>query len=378
MLRQKYYLIIFVLLIQHTYLGAASSMLLRNTAHERAATHINTNDHIRLGGLILFETIVSNFDQGGSRFDNKKIFSTFCHPRTNIFIETRANPWLKGFFSLAFSGTCGYGAQNDEGRFRKNPRPIDEAVLHFGHKTQPWYMNAGVTYLPYGQYQRHMVPATFTQLLSQSQALTAEIGYSNESISAAGYIFRGSNTKNNLSNGGLRLRYQVNTQNIGAWQIIADWIYDMPTAVNYIAYQRSGAGTEKGFDHHASGATLTLKNILGAWSYVIQYSSALKNFDVTSTTFDRPSALSITTDYQHTIQGIDAKLGLSGHQSFRARLVGPGGLPKYRLHAYWILTPWKNLWTGLHMVWDKDYSTSSGGTNQKSITGLVTASVFFA
>ena len=107
--------------------------------------------------------------------------------RANLYIDADVNSWTEVHmaFDLANNvpGATHNYQLNDERSYAagttQNVFPFpDEAYITMGNFAKsPFYGRVGREYLRFGHYERNVLPATFTQLLSQTQADVMEVGF---------------------------------------------------------------------------------------------------------------------------------------------------------------------------------------------------------
>jgi hypothetical protein len=359
-------------------------------------------DKIKLSGLLMGELIASNTDQNNSRrFYGDKTYSAFCVPRVVLYAIANVNEWTNAHvgFNLAQStgcSACGYGGKNDPFRFNKYKK-IDEAIVTFANVDQsPYFAKVGIQYLNYGQYSPNTIPATFTQLLTQTQAVGITLGYFNKEngINASVYSFsdkvkKGSTSK--IENGGAQIGYKYSEESFKT-DITLDWLSNIASAVNYIVSPSSTCcGMQSNplngsYRKKVPGLSFSAKTQIFNFDITVQATSALVKFyngDIAwNNTGAKPAAALI--DFGYNFKAFYEKLnriGVSYQRSFQALNVkGNGlgkGLPEHRVQGDYTIEAWKNIEFGTHIIWDQDYNKEVGGTGKNSLTSLITLIVKF-
>lgn len=349
-------------------------------------------ERLHFSGLIMGEIIASSLDQGEPRrFGSKGSYSTFCFPRAGLYVDADLNDWAIGHSAFNFSPTsccsaaCGFGQKNDEFRFTKFDK-VDESYVTFAKFDQsPYYARAGIQYLPFGNYNRHNIPAALPQLLTQTQAAGLTIGRIG-TISPSIYVFSSKSRlggTQKIGNGGFQLSYFA-PYNI---ELSIDWMYNIAAAVNYLvppALSTTPAtdnALSSGYRKSVSSVCLTAKQQLAAWDGTIQYTHALNKFasdDIAwRNTGAKLKAAMLDLGYNfNSFVSLPSRAGASyqwSDQAVNVRGNGNGlGLPQHRLQADYMVNILPNIETGAHLIWDKDYRASVGGTGQKSWTMLLT------
>src|SRR5690606_862379 len=131
-------------------------------------------------------------------------------------------------------------SKNDEQRFFRFGDKIDDSYITIGNPniTNLWG-RLGIQHMPYGDYERNMIPATLPQLLTQSQVGGLQVGYSlPHCFEITGFVFSGKKKHGNtekIRNGGAQIGYHLQNDNVDLhWTL--DWMYNIAGGVNYIVH----------------------------------------------------------------------------------------------------------------------------------------------
>ncbi len=394
--------IIAVLLFYNVTVANASNLSTQNSIalkRNQSIVYLDTEqfDKIKLSGLFMSELIASDHDQNKSgRFDSNKHYSTFCVPRVNLYAAANMNEWTTVHTGFNFAPTttcsaCGFGSKNDAFRFTKYEK-IDEANIMFANLDQsPYFAKIGIHYLNYGHYSPNSIPATFTQLLTQTQAAGITLGYINQEngLNASVFSFtdktkRGSTMK--ISNVGTQVGYIIDDE-LGKTEITLDWLRNIASSVNYIISSNSTCcGKElnplnKSYRKAVSGLSFSTKKQILNWDTTIQITSALTKFHKGDVNWKesgaKPAAALIDIGYRFKAFGEKQnRIGASYQRSTQAvNIKGTNlrcGLPEHRIQGDYTIEAWKNIEFGVHLILDKDYKKKSRGTGKTSLTSLVT------
>lgn len=377
-----------------------SNILKRN----QSLVYLDTErfDKIKISGLFMGEVIASTRDQNkNGRFDSNKKYSTLCVPRVVLYATTNVNEWTTahiGFNLISNTGcsACGYGSKNDPFRFNKYEK-IDEAVITFANFDQsPYFAKVGIHYLNYGYYSPNTIPATFTQLLTQTQAAGITLGYFNQEngLNASVYTFTDKVKKGStgrIGNGGAQIAYKYD-DTLGETIITLDWLNNIASSVNYIVSPSpTCCGSQlnplnKSYQKKISGISFTAKKQIFNFDTTIQVTSALAKFhkdDITwKKTGAKPAAALIDFGYNFKLfKEKPNRVGISYQRSFQAINIKGNylgrGLPEHRIQGDYSIEAWRNITLGAHIIWDKDYQTKVNGTGKTSLTSLITLIVKF-
>lgn len=330
------------------------------------------NDDIKISGLLLGEMIFSNYDQGqGGRFTKKTDYSTFCFPRANINIDGNVNDYTSAHFTFNFRDSCGFGSKNDEWTFRKFGIS-DEAYINVSDpETGNYWSTIGIQYVPYGVYKRHQIPATMTQLLTQTQVAGIVAGHDySEDINARIFLFSGKKSHGSaqqINNGGFSVKYK---------NLIFDWMYNIAGGVNYIVNRGnpSNPNTLNNFYRkRVSGASLSAKYNHKDLDFTGQLTSALSRFDQQDLQFcnkgAKPAAWILGAGYNFIYWNKAMRVGGNFQRSYESEHIRgfnqDRGLPIRRLQGDFEVELSQYLNVGLHVLEDKSYN------NLKSLTMMI-------
>lgn len=263
----------------------------------------------------------------------------------------------------------------------------DEATITIGNFAKsPLYFRAGREYIRYGHYERNVVPATMVQLMTQTHADAAELGFVDVSgFNGAVYAFRSQPRgervtpgnpaqsvaayfpKREINNFGAQIGYVWQNGPMGL-DLTADFLYDV-SAVNMINYF-IGAPMNS---YRESGIHLSAMGHYEQFDAIAQFTSTLGSYPVAVMTYNtdgaRPLAwlvgLGYTMSFMHNN---DAHIGINYQQSHEALGFN---LPRYRIQGDVRWEVWKNTEVAFYAWYDKDYSVGNtavldNGTNRVS------------
>jgi hypothetical protein len=359
---------------------------------------------LKISGLIMGETIFSDDNAGNAgRFskDKKKNYSTFCFPRASLYVDAEINPLTTAHLALNFApnkmgsscSACGFGRKNDELRMTKYGN-LDESYVTFTDSIEPkYYARAGIQYLPYGNYQRNIIPATLTQLLTQTQSAGLTIGYIHESgVNIAVYSFSGKKKQDKpttINNFGGQIQHQREDTN-STDQFSLGWTNNIANSVNYIvSTSETCCGKEKnplnsGYKKAVPAISASYKRKQSSWDFAVQFTSALTGFNSNDikwkTQGAKPSAALIDLGYNFNSFGEkQTRIGASVQASKESLNIKGNdfgsGLPKLRFQGDYTIEVQKNVEFGTHIFWDKDYAKKDKGTGKNATTLLLTMAV---
>lgn len=360
------------------------------TALTRNQTNIvgqtNWFERLSFSGLFMGEVIYSNRNQCPvTRFNSHRSYSTFCFPRANLYVDATLNEWVKAHMGFRFVGSCGFGSKNDEQRFFRFGERIDDSYITISNpaRTNAWG-RLGIQHLPYGDFERNMIPATLPQLLTQSQVGGLQFGYHlPHHFEVTGFVFSGKkkfNGTEKILNGGAQIGWHT-SDDISDLHWTLDWMYNIAGGVNYIVHM--GRDNPKnplysGYRRAVGGIHTGLKGHLCNWDGKLQYTTALQKFNDQDLLWQgqgaKPAAWLAELGYTlHVLPERPIRLNVNYQHSYQSVNVrGPNlGLPKSRIQGGVMVDVFPELQTGVQVVHDKDYATSKGGTGLSSTTALL-------
>lgn len=293
---------------------------------------------------------------------------------------------------------------------------FDEAYVTIGNFCQsPVYFRAGREYIPFGVYQRYPMVMNPTQMLTETRATAAQLGFvSPVGVYGSLYAFRGLASDDDVNfvaggevqrprvaNWGADLGYAY-CDNVNDWntKLDAGWIRNMAD-VNYIA-QNLG----NNYEDQVHGLSLSADFGFQAFDASLRYVKALGDFDRQDIAeFDknrfggvgdvenaRPSAYGaevgysfavvnnhssrVAVGYQHTKES--SSNVFPGFPGISVASVGGFGMPQERYYGSYTVNVSKWTDVGFELYHDRDYSTRHFGTGKNATAAAVQLGVKFA
>jgi hypothetical protein len=273
---------------------------------------------------------------------------------------------------------------------------VDEAYVSFHNfSSTPVYFNFGKQYVDFGTYDHHPMFASLTQLLSETRAPAATLGFvTADGFYASTYTFRGvgdtddsgANKKTRINNYGFNAGYSGSQSGL-TYDVGAGYLSNLADA-NYVSTHLR---------------TTTVKSAVGAWNVhaslasgpffgKLNYVAAMKKFGTTANqdadiTYDdkgaKPWATDLDLGYKFLTQGHDSSVVLTYGRTGRASgdsTNNAGGLflPKDRYQATYNVELFKQTHLGVGVLNDKDYSVGNGGSGKSTTAATVRVGVEFA
>lgn len=326
----------------------------------------------------------------------------FALQNANIFAHAVVNDWTTADVSIMYQDNNA----NFVPRIGKKT-DLDQAYVTIGNFAKsPVYFRAGKFFEAFGMYERFPLITNPTQLLSETKATTAQVGFvlpqgfygsvaafrglpkaSNGNVltqnATTGDITGHSNLDNGrtrVQNGVANLGYMYATDNFGT-KIDVGYIYNMAD-VNYMA--SSLPAYTKAF----GGISASVDVRYNAFDAGLRYVGATQESqDLVGTNGHlgaKPKAFGIDAGYTFPVLAHSSRIGVGYQATKQAALVGGSssfdfnGLPKNRWYADYMVNVSKWTDVGVAVYRDKDYAQSDLGTGNKATVGVLRLSVKIA
>ncbi len=321
----------------------------------------------------------------------------------NLFVDAEISDWTKAHIAFAY--------EDGNNRFNRMPRAsslsadsvLDAAYVVIGNFSKsPAYARIGRQYVGFGDYQRYRIADTLPQLLTQTRATAATVGFvMANGFNGSAYIFQGSpqaqddeNFKR-LRNFGLNIGF-AQTQNNFCYKLGASYIRNM-NDVDFInrGLDRTGVGRERGYHTQVGGASVDASVTANAFDFAAHYVTALQTFDINDATYTqndgtevgaKPSAWGVDAGYSFQTMGHSSRLGVGYQGARQASNLGPAaqfgdeaqvGLPRTRYLVNYTVNVSRNTDVGFEVYNDRDYGTRNEGTGRNALVGVARVAVRF-
>jgi hypothetical protein len=175
-------------------------------------------------------------------------------------------------------------------------------------------------YLPFGEFDSHMVTDPLTKTLAETRESAFQFGYHNEQLTASIYLFKGSNksdqgTADKVDNFGFHLAYSEHNYALGF-----AYLNDIGDSDSLQGSINATLGNNNISDHTA-GVAVNARLALNNFSLFVEYISAIDEFAAGE--FDnvkaQPSAAHIELSYALNLAGNHAMIALAAQRSNEAR-----------------------------------------------------------
>jgi len=253
---------------------------------------------------------------------------------------------------------------------------VDTAILTFGPTDSNWSVSVGQLYVPFGVYDSNMVSDPLTLDIGEARETAAVFDYTIDNLSAAFYLFNGTNNKNNGADD--------NIDNFG-FSIIYTSSGDInfTGSLGYINDVGDSDGIEAGLlttdvQDHIPGFTAAVRVDIGDINFIAEYIAARDSFQETELEFNesgaKPSAFNLEAGYSFNLAGKPASIGL-GYQTTDEALALE--LPEKRIITALSVDVLKNTTLGFEYNRDEDYDVASGGSGKSAHTFTLQLAVEF-
>lgn len=312
----------------------------------------------------------------------------------DVYLNATAsiNDWAKALVSVSYNNTSRTTISVDDLTFTtgyssayENRRlDLEQAYVTLANFNEyPVFIQLGKQFTDFGRYKIHAQTRTLAQVLSESLATSAKLGFILP-MGLNGQVYAFDNALRKTTEGhtktvyGASLNFTQPNDQLG-YDLGIGWMSNM-TGVNDVA---NAINLFSGTYHHTVGA-LALHGDVNSGPFTVgaRYVTALSSFNVldlptvrnATITGAKPWAADITAGYGYNAWGKNQNIYLGYQASGDAVAIF---LPKHRWMAGIDVEMWKNTNIGLEFTNDKDYSTNKGGTGKTSSKVGLRAAVKF-
>jgi hypothetical protein len=336
-----------------------------------------------------------------------------------INVSAVVNDWTKAFASLSYNNATSistngsevlnftrpgiYSAaySNNNVNFTNNNDnsvQLEQGYITFGNfACSPFFVQLGKQFQDFGRYQIHPIERTMAQVLSESLATSAKIGFLTPiGLHGSVYAFddnlRIASQSNSKTVWGGALGWDMPSDQLG-WDLGVGYMSSM-TGVNDVAYAISAQEAIFTAAGIASSPIGSYQGTVGAWNAYgdvnsgpfglsARYTSAAhayspltlsNNLTTSGASGARPWAADITAGYGFNAWCKNQNVYVGYQFSGNAAAVY---LPKNRWIAGYGIDVWKNATLSAEYGHDQDYSSGNGGTGNASNTLGARAAVKF-
>jgi hypothetical protein len=302
---------------------------------------------------------------------------------TNAHVTVNATPntWTQLTVVTNYSGasnTYAPNPNNAESSVNKNNNIsdsttdnsvyIDQAYATFGDESRyPIFAQVGKQYLPFGQYNINPVVKSLSQILTETNATDAQVGFVvAEGLYGSAYVFQNSvnadgSTETDPYNGGVVLGFKKVSQEMNV-DIGMGYMNNM-SGVNSIANYIDQGVPVQGYGSSVSALAPYFSFQTGPFGINADYVSALSHFDKSTLPYEvdsadgaKPSAIDTQASYAFNRYDMNHVLFVGYQVSDQASALN---LPKKRYLTGYNLYPLKNVVVGLEITRDTNYGESN-------------------
>ena len=313
--------------------------------------------HLRVGGLVEVEVGFSEDYDGNDESDI--ILATMA-----LDIDIDLHKYVKAHILLLW--------EEDD----TEPVDLDEAYMVLGNTEYfPLYLQVGKLYLPFGNFESHMISDPLTLELGESRESAVVLGFEFNGLHASAYTFNGDINENGdddeIKCFGLNTGYAFENENFN-FDIGAGWI-------NSIGDSETLSDTLPGeIKDYVGGFTAHAIFFWQGLTLIGEYLGATDDFEVTDLEFNgagaKPKTWNIEAGYTFEIDGHETVVALAYQGSDEALAVE---LPEKRYLGTIGLGLIDGLSLALEYAHDEDYDKKDGGTGNNAETITVQMALEF-
>jgi hypothetical protein len=243
--------------------------------------------------------------------------------------DAQITSWVNGHIYFLYNQDPGPGAVSDE-------LHVDEASITIGNsEVTPFYLTAGRMYVPFGNFESHMVSDPMTLVLGETREEAIQIGMNlDNGLYGSAYLFNGriltqkndhkSTRHYNLDNYGANLGYAFEQDNYNL-DLGIGYINNIATsdAIQDTVFEKATCDGEDCIDNYIGGISLHAIANIEDYTLIGEYVSALDNFkpyEITEVSDKKlkPNAWNIEAAYNYTLFGKDTSIavGYQGSDDF--------------------------------------------------------------
>jgi len=316
---------------------------------------------VRFSGLVSLEARYnSSFDEVNT--------SDIAVDELGFAFEAKANKWATGLISFIYEE----GATDFE---------VDEAKITLGNtELSPVYFSLGQMYLPFGNYESHMVSDPLTLEIGEIREQAALIGVEMNGVYATVYGFNGftedSAAEDLIDNYGFNVGFAQETDQ-HSFDIGVGYINDISDSYGLI--RALDATSLVAHEGGVSGLAAYLLLKMGGVSFIAEYVTALDQFKASHLAFNgvgaEPKAWNVELGYTLPIVGKEATFAV-GYQGLEEAGLALN-LPEKRYLATASVGIFDNTTLSLEYAFDEDYDVADGGTGKDGHSAILQLAVEF-
>ena len=254
-----------------------------------------------------------------------------------------------------------------------DPPVIDEGTITINNG--PIFINAGRMYIPFGNFESHMVSDPLTLEIAETQEAAIEFGYEADGFRASVYAFNGEADKNETDNDvvddfGISIGYTMKAGSVNL-DLGVDYLNNMAETDSIQEAVITGPAAST-IEEHTSGIALHAIINMDKLNVILEYITATDNFNIADLQFNtaeaEPSASNIEVAYTMDMNGSEVTIALA-HQN--SSDIDGSALPESRNMISVSTTIADDVGFAVEYTDADDYETSDGGSGKSG--GVLTA-----
>ncbi len=233
---------------------------------------------------------------------------------------------------------------------------VDVATLNYAFEGSTLSLLAGQAYLPFGVFESSFISDPLTLEIGETRETTVSVTHEANGFSGVFYAFNGDvneNQRNQINGFGVNANYKTDIFSIGLSYISA--IGDSDTL------QDALSSTD--VNDQTAGLALDTLASFGNVTLIVEYVTALDEFDDAALVDTKPSATNLEINYSLRLANKPATLAFAYQTTGESLALE---LPETRLLAGLSLELSDNIGLGFELVFDEDYDDNEGGTGDST------------
>ncbi len=349
------------------------NQLNQSTEDKASGTNLDWAKYVSMSGGLYADAKAGDQTYETQGENTHRLSVTNAH----VTVDATPNTWTKLTVVTNYSGASNsYAANPDDavtsvnnsnvdGNTTDNYVYIDQAYATFGDESRsPFFVQMGKQYLPFGQYNLNPVVKSLGQILTETNATDAQLGFVvPEGLYGSAYTFENPINSDGTSgvrpyNGGAVLGYKkVNADiNVDAGVGYMNNMSGVGAIANYI----DQGVPQQGYGSSVAALAPYFTFQTGPFGINFDYVSALSSFDKTALPYEvdgshgaKPSAADIQATYAFNRYDMNNVLFIGYQVSDQASALN---IPKKRYLVGYNLYPLTNLMIGFEIARDTNYS----------------------
>ena len=315
-------------------------------------------EHISLSGLIEVE---ASF---GDDFEDNDL-SDIVLATVELGIDAEINDWVKGHLLLLY--------EEDE----TEPIDVDEGTITIGNpEVCPGYVTAGKMYVPFGNFETHMISDPLTLELGETNESAIQVGVETSGFYASVYAFNGDvdehdNDDDEIEGFGVNagFAYENDSVSLDLGVYYINNIGDSDLLTEFLPDE---------IDDYVEGYGVHGIFNIGPFSLIGEYMESGDEFEVGELAFGsdgaEPAAWNVEAGYTFELAGKETTLAI-GYQGTDEALALE--LPETRLMGSVAMEIFDSTSLAFEWTHDEDYDESDGGTGEDTDIATIQLGVEF-